>query len=102
MNAPAVYSLLEKRVLYYLTLEIKHRFVEKGLASPQSWEDLYFYLTDNDLGVIGGKTHVLQTYEALSEIGKKFQSVSYYNSKRELITGKVHWVDSFFYNTSTK
>lgn len=102
VNSPAVYSLLEKRVLYYLTLQIKHRFVEQGLSAPEAWKDLYFYLTDKDLGVIGGKTHVLQTYEALSEIGKKFMSVQYYNKDRQLICAKVHWVDAFSYNTETK
>lgn len=102
VNAPAVYSLLEKRVLYYLTLQIKHRFVERGLNAPEAWNDLYFYLTDKDLGVIGGKTHVLQTYEALSSIGSKFMSVQYYNQQKELIHAKVHWVDAFSYNTSTK
>ena len=102
VNSPAVYSLLEKRVLYFLTLQIKKRFIEKGLDAPEAWEDLYFYLTDKDLGVIGGRTHVLQTYEALSEIGKKFMSISYYNKERQLIRGKVHWVDSFSYNTVTK
>lgn len=102
VNSPAVYSLLEKRILYYLTLQIKHRFVEKGLDSPEAWEDLHFHLTDRDLGIIGGKTHVLQTYEALSDIGSKFMSISYYNSKKQLIYSNVHWVDSFSYNTVTK
>lgn len=102
VNSPAVYSLIEKRVLYYLTLQIKHRFVERGLDAPGAWKDLYFYLTDKDLGEIGGKTHVLQTYEALSEIGSKFMTVSYYNRKKELIRGKVHWIDSFAYNTVTQ
>lgn len=102
VNSPAVYGLLEKRVLYYLTLQIKQRFVERGLSTPDTWQSLYFYLTDADLGTIGGKTHVLQTYEALSEIGKKFMEVQYYNEKKELIRGKVHWVDAFSYNTVTK
>lgn len=102
VNSPAVYGLLEKRVLYYLTLQIKQRFVERGLSTPETWQSLYFYLTDADLGTIGGKTHVLQTYEALSEIGKKFMEVQYYNEKKELIRGKVHWVDAFSYNTVTK
>lgn len=102
INSPAVYSLLEKRVLYYLTLQIKHRFVEKGLDAPEAWQDLYFYLTDKDLGVIGGKTHILQTYEALSDIGSKFMSVSYYNKAKQLICSKVHWIDAFSYNTVTK
>lgn len=72
INSPAVFSLLEKRVLYFLSLQIKYRFIDKGLDAPEAWKDLCFELTDRDLGVIGGKTHVLQTYEALSELGEKF------------------------------
>lgn len=102
VNAPAVYSLLEKRVLYYLTLQIKHRFVEQGLEAPETWSDLFFHLTDKDLGVIGGQTHVLQTYEALSDIGQKFMEVQYYNKQQQLIRAKIHWVDAFTYNTATK
>lgn len=102
VNSPAVFSLLEKRVLYFLSLQIKHRFVDKGLDAPGAWKDLCFQLSDRDLGVIGGKTHVLQTYEALSDLGEKFMTISYYNKKKQLIFGKVHWVDSFTYNTATK
>ena len=28
--------------------------------------------------------------------------VSYYNEKKQLIHGRVHWVDTFMYNTETK
>lgn len=101
INAPIVYSLLERRLLYLITLYIKHRFVEKDLGVPDSWKELYFQMTDDDLGVIGGKTRVLQTYEALSKIGQKFVPISFVNNKGEHIVGKVHWIDSFFYNTST-
>lgn len=82
INSPAVFSLLEKRVLYFLSLQIKYRFIDKGLDAPEAWKDLCFELTDRDLGVIGGKTHVLQTYEALSELGEKFMPVSYYNERK--------------------
>ena len=99
VNAPVVYSLLERRMLYFLTGEVKHKYVEKNLGVPASWQDLYFHLTDKDLGLIGGKTNVLNTYEALSELGKKFVPVSFRNEKGELIFGRVHWVDTFFYNT---
>ena len=102
VNAPVVYSLLERRMLYFLTGEVKHKYVEKNLGVPASWQDLYFHLTDKDLGLIGGKTNVLNTYEALSELGKKFVPVSFRNEKGELIFGRVHWVDTFFYNTETK
>lgn len=102
VNAPVVYSLLERRMLYFLTGEVKHKYVEKNLGVPASWQDLYFHLTDKDLGLIGGKTNVLNTYEALSELGKEFVPVSFRNEKGELIFGRVHWVDTFFYNTETK
>lgn len=101
VNAPVVYSLLERRMLYYLTLVVKHRFVERNLGEAKSWEDLWFNMTDADLGKIGGKTNVLQTYEALCDIGKKLVSFAYVNSKGERVRGKVHWVDSFFYNEDT-
>ena len=101
VDAPVVYSLLERRTLYFLTGEVKHKYTEKNLGVPESWKELYFHLTDKDLGVIGGKNNVLHTYEALSELGKKFIPVSFRNEKGQLITGKVHWVDSFFYNEQT-
>lgn len=101
VDAPVVYSLLERRTLYFLTGEVKHKYTEKNLGVPDSWKELYFHLTDKDLGVIGGKNNVLHTYEALSELGKKFIPVSFRNEKGQLITGKVHWVDSFFYNEQT-
>lgn len=102
VNTPLVYSLLEKRVLYFLTLQIKKRFIEKQLRSATTWADLTFQLTSQDLGVVGGETHINQTYQALSDIGEKFMSVQFRNNKGQWIIGKVHWVDSFFYNTETE
>lgn len=102
VNAPVVYSLLERRLLYFLTLSVKHRFTEKNLGVPDSWKELYFEMTDADLGKIGGVTNVLQTYRALSDIGEKFMSISFINEHGERIDGKVHWVDTFFYNAATK
>lgn len=102
VNAPVIFSLLERRMLYYLTLIIKHRFTERNLGVPTSWKDLWFNMTDADLGKIGGRTNVLQTYEALSEIGKKFIPVAFVNCKGESVKGKVHLVDSFFYNEDTR
>ena len=40
INSPAVFSLLEKRVLYFLSLQIKYRFIDKGLDAPEAWKDL--------------------------------------------------------------
>ena len=53
IDAPISYNLLERRAMYFLTGEVKRKFVEKGLGVPENWKELYFYLTDNDLGLIG-------------------------------------------------
>ena len=101
VNSPVMYGLIERRTLYFITGEVKHKFTEKNLGVPENWKDLYFHLTDEDLGLIGGQKNVPRTYEALSKLGEKFLPVSFRNEKGELIVGKVHWVDSFFYNTET-
>ena len=101
VNSPVMYGLIERRTLYFITGEVKHKFAEKNLGVPDNWKDLYFHLTDEDLGLIGGQKNVPRTYEALSKLGEKFLPVSFRNEKGELIVGKVHWVDSFFYNTET-
>ena len=76
--------------------------MEKNLGVPDNWKDLYFHLTDEDLGVIGGEKNVPRTYEALCKLGQKFLPVSFRNEKGELVIGKVHWIDTFFYNEVTK
>lgn len=101
VNSPVVYGLIERRTLYFITGEVKHKYAEKNLGVPENWKDLYFHLTDEDLGLIGGQKNIPRTYDALSKLGEKFLPVSFKNEKGELITGKVHWVDSFFYNTVT-
>ena len=90
VDAPIVYSLMERRLLYFLTLQVKHRFTEKNLGVPDSWKELYFQMTDADLGQIGGKTRILQTYEALSKIGEKFVPIRISNKNGKTINGKVH------------
>ena len=102
VDTPVVYGLIERRTLYFITGEVKHKYVEKNLGVPDNWQELYFHLTDEDLGVIGGEKNVPRTYEALCKLGEKFLPVSFRNEKGELITGKVHWIDSFFYNSVTK
>ena len=74
---------------------------EKNLGVPDSWKDLYFHLTDDDLGLIGGQKNVPRTYAALRELAKKLVPVTFKNEQGQLIRGEVHWVDSFFYNTET-
>ena len=101
VNSPVMYGLIERRTLYFITGEVKHKFTEKNLGVPDNWQNLYFHLTDKDLGLIGGEKNVPRTYEALSKLGEKFLPVSFRNQKGELVVGKVHWVDSFFYNTET-
>ena len=84
--------------MYFLTGEVKRKFVEKGLGVPENWKDLYFYLTDEDLGLIGGTKNVPRTYEMLSTMGEKFVTVRYRDENGGEIIGKLHWVDTFFYD----
>lgn len=101
VNSPVVYGLIERRTLYFITGEVKHKYTEKNLGVPDSWKDLYFHLTDDDLGLIGGQKNVPRTYAALRELAKKLVPVTFKNEQGQLIRGEVHWVDSFFYNTET-
>ena len=98
INSPITYNLLERRTMYFLTGEVKRKFVEKGLGVPDNWKDLYFYLTDEDLGLIGGSKNVPRTYEVLSTMGEKFVTVRYRDENGDEIIGKLHWVDTFFYD----
>ena len=86
VNSPVMYSLIERRTLYFITGEVKHKFTEKNLGVPDNWKDLYFHLTDKDLGLIGGDKNVPR----LSKLGEKFLPVSFRNKKGELVVGKVH------------
>ena len=98
INSPISYSLMERRAMYFLSGEVNHKFVEKGLGVPENWKELYFYLTDKDLGIIGGSKNVPRTYETLTSLGQKFIPITYTTSEGKKIEGKVHWVDSFFYD----
>ena len=98
INSPMCYSLLERRVMYFLTGEVKRKFQERGLGIPDNWKELVFYLQDKDLGIIGGKKNVPRTYEALSELGGKFYPVRYKDETGNVVVGKIHWIDSFFYD----
>ena len=101
INSPISYNLLERRAMYFLTGEVKHKFVEKGLGVPKNWKELYFYLTDDDLGIIGGAKNVPRTYEVLSLMGEKFFPIRYITEEGKEIIGKVHWVDTFFFDQET-
>ena len=92
------YTLLERRVMYFLTGQVKKKFLEKGLGIPENWKELVFYLQDKDLGIIGGKKNVPRTYETLSALGGKFYPVRYKNEEGNIVVGKIHWIDSFFYD----
>lgn len=87
--------------MYFLSGEVKHKFVEKGLGVPENWKELYFYLTDKDLGIIGGSKNVPRTYETLTSLGQKFIPVTYTTREGKILEGKIHWVDSFFYDKQT-
>lgn len=95
-------TLVEKRAIYCIARKVKELFVEKNLGVPENWKDLYVQLSEQDLGLIGGKKNVPRTYEALKQLGKRFIPVSYDNDKGENIKGRIHWIDAFFYNTVTK
>ena len=101
INSPISYSLMERRAMYFLSGEVKHKFVEKGLGVPENWKELYFYLTDKDLGVIGGSKNVPRTYETLTSLGQKFIPVTYTTPEGKTLEGKIHWVDAFFYDKQT-
>ncbi len=101
INSPISYSLMERRAMYFLSSEVKHKFVEKGLGVPENWKELYFYLTDKDLGIIGGSKNVPRTYETLTSLGEKFIPVTYKTPEGKAFEGKVHWVDAFFYDKET-
>ena len=98
INSPIAYNLLERRAMYFLTAEVKHKFSEKGLGVPENWKELYFYLKDSDLGIIGGKKNVPRTYEVLGSLGQKFVPITKRLPDGRTIEGKAHWVDTFFYN----
>ncbi|MCR4852510.1 MAG: replication initiation protein [Prevotella sp.] len=98
IDSPVPSNVLERRVMYFLTGEVKHKFVEKGLGVPEKWKELYFKLTDRDLGLIGGKKNIPRTYETLTKLVEKLITLSYSTSEGNDIVGHIHWVDSFFYN----
>lgn len=98
INSPMCYTLLERRVMYFLTGQVKKKFLEKGLGIPENWKELVFYLQDKDLGLIGGKKNVPRTYETLSALGGKFYPVRYKKEDGNVVVGKIHWIDSFFYD----
>ncbi len=36
VNSPVVYGLIERRTLYFITGEVKHKYTEKNLSSSES------------------------------------------------------------------
>ena len=42
--------------------------------------------------------NVPRTYETLSALGGKFYPVKYKNEEGNIVVGKIHWIDSFFYD----
>ena len=66
ISSPISCSLLERRVMYFITGVVKHKYVENGLNVPENWKELYFYMTDRDLGIIGGQKNIRYTYDVRS------------------------------------
>ena len=84
--------------MYFITGVVKHKFLENDLGVPDNWKELYFYMTDHDLGVIGGSKNIKYTYEVLTELGMKFFPITYRKPDGGIIVGRIHWVDTFFYD----
>ncbi len=84
--------------MYYLTGEVKRKFLEKRLGVPDNWKELVFYLHEADLGIIGGRKNIPRTYQSLCELSRRIYSVRYKNEKGNTIFGRIHWVDSFLYD----
>ncbi len=95
-------SLIERRALYLITAKVKEVFKDNELDVPEHWKDLIVTMSEDDLKAIGGKKNVPRTYTALKELGKRFIPMTRENAKGETEHGRVHWIDSFFYNPNTK
>ena len=102
INAPIANTLLERRILYFLTILIKRKFEEKGLGIPENWKELYFYLNESDLAAIGGSKNINYTYGVLCEIGKKFFPIHYLDKSGGLVVGRMHWIDYFEYDRKSR
>ena len=84
--------------MYFITGVVKHKYVENGLNVPENWKELYFYMTDRDLGIIGGQKNIRYTYDVLTKLGMKFFPITYHRPNGSVIVGRIHWVDTFFYD----
>ena len=102
ISAPIGNTLLERRILYFLTLLIKRKFTERGLGVPENWKELYFYLSEADLAQIGGIKNINYTYSVLCEIGKKFFPFHYYDKSGNKILGRMHWIDYFEFDKESR
>ena len=102
ISAPIGNTLLERRILYFLTLLIKRKFTERGLGVPENWKELYFYLNEADLAQIGGSKNINYTYSVMCEIGKKFFPFHYYDNSGNKIVGRMHWIDYFEFDKDSR
>lgn len=91
ISSPISCSLLERRVMYFITGVVKHKYVENGLNVPENWKELYFYMTDRDLGIIGGQKNIRYTYDVLTKLGMKFFPITYHRPNGSVIVGRIHW-----------
>lgn len=102
MRSPLRYTMLERRFLYKLSESIKIRYESMGLKARENWKNLIFNITDKELAAIGGKQHVLRTYEAIRALARKEIIQLFYNKKQQLIVDYFHWIDAFRWNKDTK
>ena len=75
IESPIDFSLLERRVMYLVTREVKRHCTEMNLTNRVNWEGVRFMLNDNDLELIGGKKNIPRTCEALDALARKFFTI---------------------------
>lgn len=102
MRSPIDYTMLERRVLYKLSEEIKKRFQTNSLSDRDSWKNLIFRFSNKDLAIIGGQKNYKKTFDSI--LGLTERTIVQYgeNEQGQLVFGGYHWISSFEYNETTK
>lgn len=102
MRSPIDYTMLERRVLYKLSEEIKKRFQTNSLSDRDSWKNLIFRFSNKDLAIIGGQKNYKKTFDSI--LGLTERTIVQYgeNEQGQLVFGGYHWISSFEFNETTK
>ena len=90
-------SLLERRLLYWISAWVRDNFTAKKLGVPENWKDLVAHLTRKDLATIAGGKNVPRTFRALKTLSGLTLVVRRKSSDGKFIYSNVHWLDSFTY-----